>query len=183
MPDTSRFLLCLLVMAGVTYLIRMLPLTLIQRKIQNRYLRSFLGYVPYACLSAITPPVCVAVFMASGLAKSNWFKTGILACMVALPIFIIPYTFTYNSSLLMDGSLFNIIFAAITGLVGVVLINFCTVGYIRSKINWFIRIGCIVGGILMLFPDVVPSLIGLAIGAVFFLIGYRQPAKAAKSAE
>ena len=146
-------------------------------------LASHLFVFYYACLSAITPPVCVAVFMASGLAKSNWFKTGILACMVALPIFIIPYTFTYNSSLLMDGSLFNIIFAAITGLVGVVLINFCTVGYIRSKINWFIRIGCIVGGILMLFPDVVPSLIGLAIGAVFFLIGYRQPAKAAKSAE
>ena len=146
-------------------------------------LASHLFVFYYACLSAITPPVCVAVFMASGLAKSNWFKTGIIACMVALPIFIIPYTFTYNSSLLMDGSLFNIIFAAITGLVGVVLINFCTVGYIRSKINWFIRIGCIVGGILMLFPDVVPSLIGLAIGAVFFLIGYRQPAKAAKSAE
>ena len=146
-------------------------------------LASHLFVFYYACLSAITPPVCVAVFMASGLAKSNWFKTGILACMIALPIFIIPYTFTYNSSLLMDGSLFNIVFATITGLVGVFLINFCTVGYIRSKINWFIRIGCIVGGILMLFPDVVPSLIGLAIGAVFFLIGYRQPAKAAKSAE
>ena len=146
-------------------------------------LASHLFVFYYACLSAITPPVCVAVFMASGLAKSNWFKTGILACMIALPIFIIPYTFTYNSFLLMDGSLFNIVFAAITGLVGVFLINFCTVGYIRSKINWFIRIGCIVGGILMLFPDVVPSLIGLAIGAVFFLIGYRQPAKAAKSAE
>ena len=146
-------------------------------------LASHLFVFYYACLSAITPPVCVAVFMASGLAKSNWFKTGILACMVALPIFIIPYTFTYNSSLLMDGSLFNIVFAAVTGLVGVILINFCTVGYIRSKIHWFIRIGCIVGGILMLFPDVVPSLIGLAIGAVFFLIGYRQPAKAAKSAE
>ena len=146
-------------------------------------LASHLFVFYYACLSAITPPVCVAVFMASGLAKSNWFKTGIIACMVALPIFIIPYTFTYNSSLLMDGSLFNIVFAAVTGLIGVFLINFCTVGYIRSKINWFIRIGCIVGGILMLFPDVVPSLIGLAIGAVFFLIGYRQPAKAAKSAE
>ena len=146
-------------------------------------LASHLFVFYYACLSAITPPVCVAVFMASGLAKSNWFKTGIIACMVALPIFIIPYTFTYNSSLLMDGSLFNIIFAAVTGLIGVFLINFCTVGYIRSKINWFIRIGCMVGGILMLFPDVVPSLIGLAIGAVFFLVGYRQPAKGVKSAE
>ena len=40
------------VMAGVTYLIRMLPLTLIQKKITNVYFRSFLYYIPYACLTA-----------------------------------------------------------------------------------------------------------------------------------
>ncbi len=44
------------VMAGVTYLIRMLPLTLFQKKIRNRWLRSFLYYVPYACLAAMTFP-------------------------------------------------------------------------------------------------------------------------------
>ena len=46
----------LLVMAGVTYLIRMLPLTLLQKKIRTRRLQSFLYYVPYACLSAMTFP-------------------------------------------------------------------------------------------------------------------------------
>lgn len=44
------------VMAGVTYLIRMLPLTLIQKKITNVYVRSFLYYIPYACLAAMTFP-------------------------------------------------------------------------------------------------------------------------------
>ena len=44
------------VMAGVTYLIRMLPLTLIQKKITNVYLKSFLYYIPYACLTAMTFP-------------------------------------------------------------------------------------------------------------------------------
>lgn len=44
------------VMAGVTYLIRMLPLTLFQKKITNVYIRSFLYYVPYACLTAMTFP-------------------------------------------------------------------------------------------------------------------------------
>ena len=44
------------VMAGVTYLIRMLPLTLIQKKITNVYLKSFLYYIPYACLTAQTFP-------------------------------------------------------------------------------------------------------------------------------
>lgn len=44
------------VMAVVTYLIRALPLVLIRRKIENRFLRSFLHYVPYATLSAMTFP-------------------------------------------------------------------------------------------------------------------------------
>ena len=49
------------VMAGVTYLIRMLPLTLIQKKITNVYLKSFLYYIPYAVLTAMTfPPVLYA---------------------------------------------------------------------------------------------------------------------------
>ena len=44
------------VMALVTYLIRMLPLTIFQEKIRNRFLRSFLYYVPYSCLMARTFP-------------------------------------------------------------------------------------------------------------------------------
>ena len=45
------------VMALVTYLIRLLPLTLIRRRITNKYIRSFLYYVPYATLSAMTAAV------------------------------------------------------------------------------------------------------------------------------
>ena len=46
----------LIVMAGVTYLIRMLPLTVFRRQIKSRFVRSFLYYVPYAVLSAMTIP-------------------------------------------------------------------------------------------------------------------------------
>lgn len=48
--------LYILVMAAVTYLIRMLPLTLIRGKIENRFVKSFLYYVPYACLMVMTFP-------------------------------------------------------------------------------------------------------------------------------
>ncbi|MCR5216551.1 MAG: AzlD domain-containing protein [Lachnospiraceae bacterium] len=48
--------LYILVMAGVTYLIRMLPLVAIRKEITNRFVKSFLYYVPYACLSAMTFP-------------------------------------------------------------------------------------------------------------------------------
>lgn len=59
----TDFLLYLAVSAGVTYLIRMLPLVLVQKKIQNRFLLSFLHYIPYAVLSAMTIPAC---FFATG---------------------------------------------------------------------------------------------------------------------
>ena len=61
MPS-KEFFLYLLVKAGVTYLVRMLPLVLIKKKIKNRYLLSFLHYIPYTVLSAMTVP---AIFYAT----------------------------------------------------------------------------------------------------------------------
>ncbi len=57
-----EFWMYLLVMGGVTYLLRMVPLALVRRKIRSRFLRSFLYYVPYAVLTAMTVP---AVFSAT----------------------------------------------------------------------------------------------------------------------
>lgn len=51
------------VMAGVTYLIRMLPFTLMRKKIKSRFFRSFLYYVPYSVLSAMTFP---SIFYSTG---------------------------------------------------------------------------------------------------------------------
>ena len=53
-------LLYVAVMAGVTYLIRMLPLTIFRKPIKSRFLRSFLHYVPYACLTAMTFPAILS---------------------------------------------------------------------------------------------------------------------------
>ncbi len=51
-----RLLPYLLVMAGVTYLIRMLPFTLCRKEIKSRFIHSFLAYIPYAVLGAMTFP-------------------------------------------------------------------------------------------------------------------------------
>lgn len=58
----SAFLIYLLVMAGVTYLVRALPMVLIRDKIKNKYILSFLHYIPYTVLSAMTVP---AIFYAT----------------------------------------------------------------------------------------------------------------------
>ena len=84
------------VMALVTYLPRMLPMAVIKRKIQNRFIRSFLTYVPYAVLSAMTfpailystsgiwPSLCgflTALFLA--YSKKSLLTVAICACVVA----------------------------------------------------------------------------------------------------
>ena len=58
-----NFLIYLLVMAGVTYLVRMLPLVLVKKEIKNKFILSFLYYIPYAVLSVMTVP---AIFYATG---------------------------------------------------------------------------------------------------------------------
>lgn len=52
----ARILLCIAIMAIVTYLPRMLPLAIFKKKIRNRFVKSFLAYVPYAVLAAMTFP-------------------------------------------------------------------------------------------------------------------------------
>ena len=56
------FFVYILVMAGITYLIRMLPMVLIKKKITNRFILSFLHYIPYTVLSVMTVP---AIFYAT----------------------------------------------------------------------------------------------------------------------
>jgi len=54
--NTPKILLCVAVMAAVTYLPRVLPLAVFRKKIVNRWVRSFLAYMPYAVLAAMTFP-------------------------------------------------------------------------------------------------------------------------------
>ena len=87
----NRIYLYILVMAGVTYLIRVLPLTLIRKEIKNTYIRSFLYYVPYVTLSVMTFPailtatasvwsavIMIAIFLA--YRGKSLFVVSLAAC-------------------------------------------------------------------------------------------------------
>ena len=76
----ENIFLAILVMAGVTYFIRMLPLVLIRREIKNRFVRSFLHYVPYVTLSVMTFP---AILSATGVI---WSAVAALAVAVVLSL-------------------------------------------------------------------------------------------------
>lgn len=75
--NTAYVVSCALLMAGVTYVIRMLPMAVFQRRLENRFVRSFLAYVPYAVLSAMTFPQIL--YSAGGTAAS---AAGLLVAMV-----------------------------------------------------------------------------------------------------
>ena len=79
MPDL-QFYLYLAVTAGVTYLVRALPLVLVKGKIKNRFLLSFLHYIPYAVLSVMTVP---AIFYATGdrLSAAAGFLVAVLLAL------------------------------------------------------------------------------------------------------
>ena len=72
------------VMAGVTYLIRMIPFTLFRKKIRSPFFRSFLYYIPYAVLSAMTIP---AIFYSTGNITTSVIGTVVA---VALAYFKLP---------------------------------------------------------------------------------------------
>lgn len=83
----NRTILCILVMAVVTYLIRMLPFTLVRRKIRSRFFRSLMYYIPYAVLASMTIP---AIFYSTGNAATavvgtavafaaGWFRLPLIA--------------------------------------------------------------------------------------------------------
>ncbi len=93
------FLPYLAVMAGVTYLVRVIPLSLFRKKIQNRFVNSFLFYTPYAVLSAMTFP---AILYATGNLWSGiagliaalflaYRRKGLLtvACGACLAVFVV----------------------------------------------------------------------------------------------
>lgn len=73
----EKFLPFLFVMAGVTYLVRVIPLSLFRKKIKNRFVNSFLYYTPYAVLSAMTFP---AILHGTGTVWSG--LAGLIAALL-----------------------------------------------------------------------------------------------------
>ena len=75
----SIFFIYLLILAGTTYLIRVIPFTAIKEKINNRFVRSFLYYIPYAVLTAMTIP---AIFYAT-----SWWVGATAGLLTAVILF------------------------------------------------------------------------------------------------
>jgi TRAP transporter 4TM/12TM fusion protein len=133
----------------------------------------------FACLGAITPPVCAAVYVTSSLAGSNWWRTGWLATRLGLAGFIVPFMFVYSESLLLSGSLFEILYAALPAFVGVFFLGTFAVGYFGGRIGWVKRFVMAIAGAMLIQPGIVTDLIGLALAGLIYF-SQRYPIAAGK---
>ena len=88
----SYYWMCLAIMAGSTYLLRAVPFALVRKKIQNTFFRSFLHYIPYAVLTAMTvpaifyavdAPIAAAAGFVTALILSFWGKGLTLVALAA----------------------------------------------------------------------------------------------------
>ena len=102
--QTRSIIIYMIIMAAVTYLIRVLPLTLIRKEIKNTFIRSFLYYVPYVTLAVMTFPAIInatespiAAFISFIVAMmlawmgASLFKVAVVACVVVFVIELLPF--------------------------------------------------------------------------------------------
>ena len=121
----------------------------------------------FGIVADITPPVALAAYAVSAIAKSNPMKTGINATKLAIAAFIVPFIFAYNPQMLFENvtSVFQVVQIVITALLGIFAVAAGLEGYILRKMGWPLRVLAVIGGLTLLIPGTVSDLIGLVIVA------------------
>jgi len=125
----------------------------------------------FAILSAITPPVALAVYAAAGLAKANMWTTGWAAMRAAAPAYIVPFMFAYEPALLMIGDWTTIVAATASATIGVIALAAGFFGYLLAPLALWQRGVLLVAAVLLIVPEVISSIVG---GAILLLIGGGQ---------
>ena len=125
----------------------------------------------FGIVADITPPVALAAYAGSAIAKSDPMRTGVNATKLAIAAFIIPYIFALEPSLLlMDEGVLSAALGIVTSAVGMFGIAMGLEGYFKGHIPAPLRVLVIVGGLLLIYPGAFTDIAGvLAVGAVVLL--------------
>ena len=128
----------------------------------------------FGIVADITPPVALAAYAGSAIAKSNPMKTGINATKLAIAAFVVPYIFAYSPAMLFENisGPMQVIQISITALLGLFGIAAALNGFLYKKINPVIRLVFIAGGLCMMIPGTLTDIIGLAIIVVAYAFQY-----------
>ena len=132
----------------------------------------------FGIVADITPPVALAAYAGSAIAKSNPLKTGVTATRLAIAAFIIPYMFTYNPKMLfIDAGVFDIISIVITSFIGIYAVAAGMEGHMFIKLPWWQRILTLAGGLMLIVPEMITDIAGIALVVLVIVIQKLTEAK------
>ena len=133
----------------------------------------------FGIVADITPPVALAAYAGSAIAKANPMKTGITATRLAIAAFVVPFVFALNPSLLFVGVThwYQVIQIIVTSIFGIYGISAALEGYVFKTNGIIERIVYLIAGLTLIVPENITDIIGLTvlIGlSVFDLIRAKQ---------
>ena len=118
----------------------------------------------FGIVADITPPVALAAYAGSAIAKSNPMKTAFTASRLAIAAFIVPYMFAFNPAmLLIDTTVLSVIQMTITAVIGIFGVAAGMEGYCFAQMNIVIRLVEVCGGLMLIHPSLITDLCGLAL--------------------
>ncbi len=118
----------------------------------------------FGIVADITPPVALAAYAGSAIAKSDPLKTGITATRLAITAFIIPFIFVMQPKMLfIDANAIEVVKIVLTSFMGIVAISAGMEGYFKTKMAWYERIIIIIGGLCLVTPDNLTDIIGIVV--------------------
>ncbi len=128
----------------------------------------------FGIVADITPPVALAAYAGSAIAKSNPMKTGVNAAKLAIAAFIVPYILAFNPVMILEGSFTTLQVGQVvaTSLIGLFGVACALNGNLFTKINPLFRVLFAAGGLLMMVPDTLSDVVGIAIIVVLVVIQY-----------
>ena len=127
----------------------------------------------FGIVADITPPVALAAYAGSAIAKAPPMKTAFNASKLAIGAFIVPYIFALNPAMLfVDNTAVQVVLVVITSLIGIFGVAAALNGYLFRPMNPLVRILFAAGGLLMMDPSTVTDIIGIVIFALAFTWQY-----------
>ncbi len=118
----------------------------------------------FGIVADITPPVALAAYAGSAIARANPMKTALNATKLAIAAFIIPYILAYSPAMvLVDTSFWEILQIAVTSFVGMFGVAVGLEGYFHGHVGWPLRLAAVAGGLCLIVPGLVTDLAGLAV--------------------
>ncbi|MFC3134732.1 TRAP transporter permease, partial [Microbaculum marinum] len=121
----------------------------------------------FAILSAITPPVAMAVYAANGISRAGLWESGLSAIKLGATGYIIPFMFVFGPSLLLIGDWSRVGLTVVSATTGVICLAGGLTGYLLSTATWWQRILLVAAAITLIKPGVTTDLLGAGLlGAV-----------------